>query len=478
MSERCGAARAAALDGVDPVLLVKDSPTIATFNHPTTRHTDFPRAVCGALAGLIAIAALGSGAAAEDWPQWGGPQRDLAWRETGIVETLPEADGATGMLPRMWTAKIGAGYAGPAVADGRVFVSDRLADENVERVLCFDAQTGHPLWTHRYEARYTISYPLGPRATPTVDGQRVYVLGAVGHLFCFNAATGDVLWQKFLPADFGTEVPVWGMAGAPLVDGDQLIVLAGGKPGATVISLDKHTGEERWRALDAKEPGYCAPVIFEIGGRPQLIIWHPAAIASLDPSNGRLLWQEPFVVGAGTAIATPRLQNNRLLVTCFYGGPLMVDLGDDGLSPRVLWRTAASNNELKNDSLHAVMCTPILTPDHVFGVGGFGELRCLDASSGRMLWETHDATGPGRWWNAFLVPHGNRVVICNEQGEIIFARLRGQGYEELSRAKLIEPTQPVQRRMTVWSHPAFAERSVFARNDRELIRVNLAERAE
>jgi hypothetical protein len=152
----------------------------------------------------------------------------------------------------------------------------------------------------------------------------------------------------------------------------------------------------------------------------------------------------------------------------------MVDLGPDGLSPRVLWRTAPTNNELKNDSIHAVMCTPILTSDNVFGVGGFGELRCLEAETGRMVWETLDATGPGRWWNAFLVPHGKRVVICNEQGEIIFAKLSRAAYEEISRAKLIEPTQPIQRRMTVWSHPAFAMRSVFARNDGELIRVSLA----
>ena len=179
--------------------------------------------------------------AADDWPQWGGPQRDLVWREAGIVDTLPAADSSTGMLPRVWTAKIGSGYAGPAVANGRVFVADRIADQNLERVLCFDAETGDEIWTHPYEARYTISYPLGPRATPTVDGDRVYSLGAMGHLFCLDAATGNVIWQKHLPTDFGTKIPVWGMAGAPLVDGDQLIILAGGEPGALVVSLDKHT---------------------------------------------------------------------------------------------------------------------------------------------------------------------------------------------------------------------------------------------
>jgi outer membrane protein assembly factor BamB len=417
---------------------------------------------------------LSAQCAADDWPQWGGPQRDLAWREEGIVDKLPAADPATGLLPREWTAKIGAGYSGPAVADGRVFVTDRLADKNLERVLCFDGETGDELWKHEYEARYTISYPLGPRATPTVDGNRLYTLGAMGHLVAFEADTGKILWEKNLPADFNTEVPTWGIAGAPLVDGDQLILLAGGKPGAMVVSLDKHTGRELWRALEGEEPGYCAPVILDIAGQRQLIIWHPAEVVALDPQNGKILWQEPFKVGAGMTISTPRVVGDRLFVTGFYSGPLMIDLDDDGRSPNVLWRTAANNNEQVNNSLHAVMCTPIFRDGHVFGVGSYGELRCLNADTGKIVWETREPTGEGRWWNAYLVPHGDRVVITNEQGEIIFAKLTPEGYHELSRAKLIEPTAPIQRRMTTWSHPAFAMQSIFARNDEELIRVNLA----
>src|SRR5207237_1520644 len=127
-------------------------------------------------------------------------------------------------------------------------------------------ETGKEVWKHEYKARYTISYPLGPRVTPTIEDDRVYTLGAVGHLFCFDAATGHIVWQKNLPTDFGTKVPQWGMAGAPLVDGEQLIVLAGGKPGAMVMSFDKKTGDERWRALDGPEPGYCPRVILEYSG--------------------------------------------------------------------------------------------------------------------------------------------------------------------------------------------------------------------
>jgi hypothetical protein len=253
-----------------------------------------------------------------------------------------------------------------------------------------------------------------------------------------------------------------------------------------VISLDKNTGAELWRALDGPEPGYCPPVVLEFGGRRQLIVWHPAAVVGLDPATGSQLWAVPFSVEAGLSIPTPRKIGNRLFITSFYDGPLMIDLGPDGRTPNVLWRTAPNNTEIKNDSLHSIMCTPIVTEDYIFGVGSYGEMRCLDTNTGRVIWETHDATGPGRWWNAFLIPHragtredrspgARRVIICNEQGELIFARLSADGYHELSRAKLLKPTQPIQRRMTVWSHPAFAMKSVFARNDGELIRVSLAE---
>jgi len=422
--------------------------------------------------GLISLA-LASSSHADDWPQWGGPQRDLVWREQGVVGRLPG-----GRLPRMWSKPIGAGYSGPAVANGRVFVTDRLADDNLERVLAFDAETGEQLWMHEYPAAYTISYPLGPRATPTIDGEHVYVLGAVGHLLCLNAASGDVVWQKHLPTDFGTELPTWGMAAGPLVDGDQLIVLAGGAKDALVVSLDKRTGQEIWRALDDPKVGYAPLVIYEFAGEQQLIIWHQSAVSALDPASGKVLWEHPHAVQEALTVAMPRKIGTRLFISSFYEGPVMLDLGDDGRSPTVAW-DGHGGNELNNNSIHTIMPTPIVTEDVIYGISSYGQLRCLDTATGLMIWETRQPTGEGRWWNAFLIPHGDtsgkRVFLANEQGELILAQLSRNGYRELSRAKLIEPTQPIQRRMTVWSHPAFAMQSVFARNDREIIRVNLAE---
>lgn len=404
---------------------------------------------------------------ADDWPQWGGPKRDIVWREAGIVEKFS----TDGLLPRVWSVPVAEGYSGPAVADGRVFLTDRLIDGEFERLMCFDAETGQPLWKHQYFTRYTVSYPAGPRATPVVDGDRVYFIGTQGDMFCMTVDEGKILWQKNFPQDFGTELPIWGMAASPLVDGDKLITLVGGKNDGLVVCFDKLTGKEIWRALNGADAGYCPPVIYEFGGRRQLIIWHPAAIASLDPETGKVLWEIPWAIKAGLCIPMPRKIDDRLFLTSFYEGPRMLQVGAD--SAEILWKGNGVNEE-KTDKLHSIMSTPVVTETSIFGVCSYGQLRGLKTSTGERVWETLDATGRGRWWNAFIIPQGNRYFLHNEQGDLIIANLTDTGYEEISRAKLIEPTRPVQRRMTIWSHPAFAMKSVFARNDKELIRVDLS----
>ncbi|MCA8993287.1 MAG: PQQ-like beta-propeller repeat protein [Planctomycetaceae bacterium] len=420
---------------------------------------------------LLFIVWVNSVVLAEDWPQWGGPLRDLVWRETGIVSQLP-----SGKLPRVWSVPVGEGYSGPTVADGRVFLTDRVHAEGrsgVERVWAFDAETGAVLWKHEYACEYTISYPAGPRATPTVDGNRVYTIGAVGNMFCFDVATGEVIWSKNFQSDYQTKLPTWGMAAAPLVYGNQLITLVGG-PRALLVSFDKLSGKELWRALDDPAIGYCPPVLFNIHGQEQLICWHPHSVTGLDPSNGQILWDTPFHVQAGLTVATPRQVGNRILVTAFYNGSRLIEIAEDGRGAKFVWQ-GSSDSEIDTDGLHGLMCTPSIQGNEIYGVCSHGQLRCLDIATGKRIWETTQPTGRGRWWNAFLVEHDGRYFIHNEQGELIIAKLSRDGYKELSRSLLVEPTRPVQRRQTIWSHPAFAMRSVFARNDKELVRVSLAE---
>ena len=435
---------------------------------------------------IVAIMAVCM-ARADDWPQWLGPQRDSIWRETGLMEKFPE-----GGLPARWRAPLGGGYAGPAVAGGRVFVTVRVLPEKAsnpsdpfkreqipgqERVRCFDEADGKPLWTHAYDCTYTISYPAGPRATPLVAGGKVYTLGAEGHLCCLDAASGKEIWARELQKDYGIKTPMWGFAGNPLLDGQRLICLVGGA-GSTVVAFDKDSGKEIWRALSAKEPGYCSPMIYEAGGRRQLIVWHPESLNALDPETGRLYWTEPFAVKAGMTIATPRMLGDLLFVSAFYSGPLMMRLDAAQPAAKLLWR-GTSDSERKTDKLHCVMSTPFLEDGHIYGVCSYGQFRCLRADTGERLWESAVPTGAAaesnaRWANAFIVKNGHRFFLFNEKGDLIIARLSPRGYEEISRAHLLEPTNTAGGRHVVWSHPAFADRCVFARNDREIVCIPLA----
>ncbi len=292
-------------------------------------------------------------------------------------------------------------------------------------------------------------------------------------MYCLDARTGYEVWKKNFVTDYNTALPIWGMAATPLVHGNQLITLVGGAEGALIVSFDKTTGDELWRAIDDEQVGYCPPVMHEFGGVKQVVVWHPTAISSLNPDNGEVYWEVPFLVRAGLTIPTPRKVGNRLFVTAFYNGPRMIEV--DGKTAKLLWQgNSDSENPRKTDGLHSIMPTPWMDEKNIYGICSYGQLRCLDAASGERVWETLDATGSGRWWNAFIIPHEDRFFIHNEQGDLIIANLSADGYEELSRAKLIEPTRKTMRRMTIWSHPAFAMKSVFARNDKEIVRVNLA----
>jgi outer membrane protein assembly factor BamB len=423
---------------------------------------------------------------ADDWPQWLGPQRDGIWRESGTLEHFPK----TGVKFK-WRAPIGGGYSGPAVADGKVFVTDWVlaaggknpanpfAKDRVagkERLLCLDEKTGRTLWTFAYDSDYRISYPAGPRATPAVEGGKVYTLGAMGDLYCLEVQTGRVLWSKNFTRDYHAEVPLWGFAAHPLLDGNELICLVGG-PESLVVAFHKDTGTELWRALSAREPGYCPPVIYDFSGKRQLIVWSPESINGLDPQTGKLYWSEPFQVKAALSIPTPRKMGENLFVTSFYNGSRMWHIGENPSSPELVWK-GKSNNESPRltDGLHSIMPTPFIVDGYIYGVCSYGELRCLNAQTGKRVWMTREPTGGQevRWANAFLVKNGERFFLFNEKGDLIIANLRPEGYQEIGRVHLVDPTNSMPGRLVVWSHPAFADRCVFVRNDKEIVCASLA----
>ena len=303
----------------------------------------------------------------------------------------------------------------------------------------------------------------------------------MGDLRCLDADNGRVLWSRNYSRDLGTEMNLWGMAAAPLVDGDRLIVLAGGKNHAGLVALERHSGRELWRALDCPDPGYSAPVIIESGGVRQLLVWCPTGLYSVDPATGKVFWSEPADVKLGHSIASPIFDPKRglVFVTSFFNGPLMMKLAPARPAASLLWKgNSSSELPARTEGLHGLMATPAFQDGCVYGVCSYGHLRCLDALSGKRVWETLAATGEARWSTAFLVQHGSEFLLVNEHGDLVQAELSRQGYKELSRTHLIEPTTKVGGRTVVWSHPAFAHRSIFVRNDQEIVCVDLADRRE
>ncbi len=436
-------------------------------------------ACCGMILFLVCTGARG-----DDWPQWLGADRSSVWKETDIVESFPKEG-----PPIVWRNEIGPGYSGPVVAAGKVYLMDRgkpgsknaggqdpaSSSRSVERVCCLRESDGKLLWAYEYECPYAIAYPAGPRTSPLWSDDKLYTLGAEGKLCCLEAANGRLVWSKDFKSEFKIKSPMWGFAGHPLLDGNKLICLAGGER-STVVAFDKDTGKELWRGLTAEEPGYSSPIIIEAGGRRQLIVWHPEAANSLDPETGDVYWSVPFKSNTGLSVATPRRLGDRLFFTTFYNGSLMLRLNPDKPEVKEAWRSPRGN-EQKTTHLNAILCTPFLENGYVYGVCSYGQLRCLNADTGERVWETFEATTPGgpvRWANAFIVKNGNRFFLWNEKGDLIIARLSPKGYEEVSRAHLLEPLNKDCGRPVVWSHPAFANRRFYARNDKEVICADLA----
>jgi outer membrane protein assembly factor BamB len=410
-------------------------------------------------------------AVTSDWPQWRGLNRDGVWQETGVVRKFDTPE-----LPALWRAKIGPGYSGPTVANRRVYVTDRVTTPNqLERVHCFDAMTGQQLWSHTYNCTYErVEQRDGPRASVTIDGGRAYSLGTMGHLFCFDAAKGNVLWSKDLDAEYQIRMPLWGIAAAPLVENDLIIVQIGGKDNACLVAFDKTNGQEKWRALD-DQASYSAPIIIEQAGKRVLVCWTAQRIVGLDPSTGKLYWEQAFIPGRiSQNIATPVFANNCLFVSSFFDGSLVLKVSPDRLAVEKLWQRKGPS-ERDTDSLHCCISTAIIQGDFIYGVDSYGELRCLDLHTGNRIWENLTAVPKARWANIHLVQNADKVWMFNERGELIIGKLSPEGFHELSRAKLINPTAgQLDQRGVCWSHPAFAYKHVYIRNDQELLCANLA----
>ncbi len=433
------------------------------------------------LVGAMALFSLGMAdvtlqCRAEDWPQWMGPKRDNVWN---IAK--PPQSFVPGSLKASWTAPIAGGYAGPAVVGDRLYVTDLVTKSDVkvdnfgrrsfvgaERVLCLNSKTGTEIWKKEYPVTYTMSYPAGPRCTPIVDGERVYTLGAEGDLYCFDAAKGDIVWSIKLKEQYKTNSALWGYAAHPLIDGDHLITLAGGE-GSHTVCLDKKSGKEIWRFGTAPEQGYSPPTIINAGGKRQLILPNPIAINSIDPDTGKLYWTIPYEASNGSIIMSTIQSGKYLFVGGYSDKNMLIELDAKTPAAKQLWRDVAKK------AISPVNVQPTGIDDVVYGFDQSGELIAFQIDTGERLWETAKPIGkrPLGSGTAFIVRSGELFYLFNELGEIIIARMNPKGYEEISREKIIEPTNNAFGRDVVWCAPAFANGCIYVRNDEKIICVPL-----
>jgi outer membrane protein assembly factor BamB len=395
-------------------------------------------------------------ARAEDWPRWRGPRGDGTWQSP---PTMPDRWPEGG--PRaVWKQAVGGGYSGVSVADRRVITLDRQKEPaEVERIVAFDAASGKPLWAFAYPVKYgDLDYGNGPRAAPTIHEGRVYTLGAFGHFTCVDAATGQPYWNKDLRAEEKVEIPTWGLAASPSIWNDLVIVHAGGKPGGCLLAYDRRSGKLAWRGGD-DPAGYCTPIVIESPSGPQVICWSPEHILGFAPTTGEVLWKVPYKVTYGVSIATPIYQQGLVLVAGYWEGSKAIRLGNSPGDATLAWEDTRE--------LRGLMSQPLYRNGFVYLLDKGNGLTCFELKSGKKRWDdAHRLTPRGRNPQASLVWLGDtgRAIALNSEGQLILCRLTPEGYQEDSRATIIGAT---------WSHPAYAGRFCFARNDSELVCVEL-----
>ena len=223
----------------------------------------------------------------------------------------------------------------------------------------------------------------------TIEDDVAYTLGTMGHAFCFDAKNGKVIWQRDLDKEYGISkskrMPIWGIAGSPLIYDDVVILHIGGADGACIVGLDKSSGKEVWRALEDRAQ-YASPIITQQNGKDIVVCWTGDSVAGLNPVTGETWWRYPFPPSRmPIGVATPLVQGNRLFFTSFYDGALMLEMDSQEMSVAEVWR-AVGPNERRTQALHSIISTPLWLGEHIYGVDSYGEFRCLRAADGSRVW--------------------------------------------------------------------------------------------
>jgi outer membrane protein assembly factor BamB len=409
-----------------------------------------PRFVLGCLLSLSLPLSL---AVAADWPQFLGPNRDNATPE----KVAPWK----GELKPLWKAPVGDAHSSPVLAGGVVYAFYQPKGKHADALAAFDAKTGNQLWEKSYDrAEFKPLFGAGPRSTPTVADGKVYTLGGTGVLACWDAKTGDIAWKVDTLKEFNASNLFFGISTSPLVEGDAVVVLVGGK-GAGVVALDKATGKTLWKATD-DPASYASPIATGTGADRQLIFLTGSNLRGLSPA-GKELWAYPFKDKLNESSTTPIKVGDTVVGSSVTAGSVALKVtAKDG-------KWTAEREWLKPD-LTCYFSTPVVVGKHLYMVNGAASLtnptitlRCVELGTGTVAWERKNV---GKYHAAIVRTGDDNLLMLDDKGELILFAADPAGYKELAKAKVCGPT---------WAHPAVADGKVYLRDERELICVPLGE---
>jgi len=375
------------------------------------------------------------------WTDFRGPARDGRYDEKPIRTDWP----SEGLHP-VWKQLIGGGYASFVIAEGKAFTIEQRRRQEI--AAAYDLETGREIWTQGWQAEFKESMGGdGPRATPTWDAGRLYVLGAQGDFLCLEAQTGKQYWAKNILRENSAENLQWGMAASPLIVEDKVVVLPGGPSGKSVVAYNKLTGAPVWRALGDKQ-AYVSPMLVTLAGKRQIVVVTANRIVGLGPDDGALLWQTGWDTQMGINISQPIIVDaNHFFISSGYGkGAALVEISNNGgtMSARKAWENTSMKNKFNSS---------VLSDGYVYGLDE-GILSCVDVKTGERKWKG------GRYGYGQVILASGHLIVTSDTGELALVKATPDQYVEVVKFQALEGK--------TWNYPAIANGHLLVRNQTEM----------
>ncbi|MHC4544535.1 MAG: outer membrane protein assembly factor BamB family protein [Planctomycetota bacterium] len=384
----------------------------------------FALAVCTICTGLY------NTAEAADWPNWRGPNHNGVSNETGWLTTWPEAGPKV-----LWKKSIGTGYASMAVSKGRVYAMGNIKDNDI--LYCLNADTGKEIWKKSYPCPiFKKQHKGGPSATPTVDGDSVYIFSKNGDAIRFKTATGDVVWHKKLNKDLGFKHPNWYFASSPLVI-DNMVILNAGSYG---VALNKADGSIIWQNGKGAA-GYSTAVPFTTDGKKCIALFTAREMVALVLETGKILWKIPWKTDWDVNAADAIIEGNKIFLSSGYNkGCAVYTFGSSDFK-----------EEWKNKKIRNHFNSSVLWKGYIYGVDDGSSISCLDFKTGQVKW-AKKGFGKGS-----LMLADGKLIILSDKGKLAIAEASPTEFKQLSEAQILKDQ--------CWTVPVLANGRIYARNN-------------